>query len=58
MVVMKHRAGGSAAPLKHMPASAGLYHYVPSISIVEVLSAAFFLSFLPWQPIIQVSYSI
>src|SRR5437870_2135478 len=31
MVVMQHRAGGSAALIRRMPASAGPYHYVPSI---------------------------
>ncbi len=57
MVVMKHRAGGSAALIRRMPASAGPYHYVPSIRVVEGWSAAFSLSFLPRQPIIYVSYS-
>src|SRR2546426_11453356 len=41
IVGIRHRVDSSAALLWRTPASAGLYYYVPSISVVEVLSKAF-----------------
>ena len=40
IVVIRYRAGSGAALLRRMPASAGSYHYVPSVHVVEVWSAA------------------
>ena len=39
-VVIRYRAGNGTALLKRLPASASSYHYVPSVGVVEVWSAA------------------